>query len=747
MRLRAAAGVLLAVSPALGQTWASMGPGTMTFLSGSSGRLSAVVASRTTPGLYYVAGADGGVWRTQDGGLTWTPLTDHMPTSAIGALALDPIDERIIYAGTGEANFANHSRYGLGLYKSTDGGDTWVHLAESTFAGRCFSRIVINPHEPRTLYAAITRAGGFPEMAAAKGHPGATGPRGVFRSDDGGVTWTHLTTLPALDATDLAMDPADPRVLYAAIGRIFGDPANGIYKTVDGGATWMRLTSGLPTSTVGRISLAVAPSDPQRLYALITNPCDASGNGGTTRNGYRSTNGGATWTPINPGSIQASYGWYLSAVLVHPTNPDVVFMGGLTLHRSTSGGTTWGNVTPPHVDIHGLAFDADGNLLCADDGGFHFSPNLGSSWVSRNAGLATAQLYAGLSTHPTNPEILLAGMQDNGSNLRTAGSALWTNVLGGDGGWTQIDHTDGQRLFAESQGTGSLYRSSNGGQSFTFAGSGLSGRNCFLPPYTIDPSNPQRMLYATERIYVSTDGGGSWSPLSQDLTGGAGAIRALAIAPSDSRYVYAATNNGRVLASDDGGATFALRLTNNPGWPRVTRELAVDPTDSRTVYLAGATFGAPKVRRSRDAGVTWELLHGNLPDIPVNVIGIDATGPGVVLFAGADDGVYRSVNEGATWRRYGDGLPRAQVVDLRVEPGRARLVVGTMGRGAWAAPLVLCYADFNDDGAITVNDYVAFLNAFTAGHARANCDRSTNTPTLNVHDFICFSAAAVGGCP
>src|SRR5262249_54842924 len=160
--------------------------------------------------------------------------------------------------------------------------------------------------------------------------------------------------------------------------------------------------------------------------------------------------------------------------------------------------------------------------------------------------------------------------------------------------------------------TGSLYMSTSGGALVTFAGNGLTGRNCFLPPYLIDPANPQRMLYGAERVFVSTNGGSSWSALSPDLTGGgsASAIRALAIAPSDSNFVYAATNDGRVLASSDGGATFALRLSNNPGWPRVTRELTVDPVDPRTVYLAGAVFGAPHVRRSRDAGVTWQTLDG-----------------------------------------------------------------------------------------------------------------------------------------
>jgi hypothetical protein len=187
--------VLLAVAfGAAAQQAVELGPAPTGGYGGSAGRISAVACSPTDADLLFAAGADGGVWRTTDGGVTWTPLTDHMPTTAIGALAVDPADERIIYAGTGEANYANHSRYGLGLLRSADGGDTWNHLGEDVFAGRCFSKIVIDPSDTRVLYASITRAGGFPELAAAKGHPEAEGPLGVFRSSDSGQTWTHLST-------------------------------------------------------------------------------------------------------------------------------------------------------------------------------------------------------------------------------------------------------------------------------------------------------------------------------------------------------------------------------------------------------------------------------------------------------------------------------------------------------------------------------------------------------------------------
>lgn len=683
-----------------------------------AGRLSSIICSPTDKKRCFVGAADGGVWRTLDGGASWTPLTDDMPTTAIGSLAFDPTDETIIYAGTGESNYANHSRYGLGLYKSTDGGDTWAQLGESTFAGRCISRIVVDRTNPQTVYVAVTRAGGFPELAAAKGHPQATGPLGVWRSDDGGVSWTQLAGgLPGhLSATDLVMDPSDSSVLYAAIGRIFGDVDNGIYKTTDGGATWTKLLSGLPANwnNQGRIALAIAPTMPSRIYALITKKSNASGGNAGTRGGYRSDDGGATWTLLGSLDIQATYGWYLCVVSVKPDDPDTVIFGGLSLVRSTNAGSSFTTITPPHVDIHAITWDAAGRLVVGDDGGFHRSPSVGDTWVSRNTGLSTFQFYAGLSTDPTNDERMFGGAQDNGTNRRTAAGQSWSNVLGGDGGWTQTDQIDPSRVFAEFQGTGNLYRSTNGGNSFSLSRTGINtaDRNCFMPPYVIDPIDPSHMLYATHRVYESTNGGSNWTAISSDLTDGNGAaIRALAIAPSDPNVVYAATNDDKVLVSFDGGATFQTIMTGHTGWPRVTREITVDPTDAQTMYLAGASFGATQIQRTRDAGQTWEPLDSTFPDVPVNVIAVDTRANVDVLYVGADDGLYRSIDDGATWMHFGDQMPQTPVIDIIVDTLRNRLIVGTQGRGAWRIAAGIP-GDIDLDGDVDLTDVGLFQVAF-----------------------------------
>ena len=683
-----AVGQSISAGPSIGPVWEELGP--MPISSGPyAGRVSALVCSPTDANRLFAGGADGGVWRTLDGGTTWQPLTGHLPTTAIGALALDPNDEDVIYAGTGEGNYANHSRYGLGLYRSQDGGDSWEHLAESTFGGRCFSAIVIDPTDTDVLYASITRAGGFPELAAAKGHPGATGDLGVFRSTDGGVSWSRLANSPNVSTTSLVMDPSNPSRLFAGVGRIFGGSQNGIWRSTDGGTTWTKLAGGLPSSNqIGRVTVAIAPSQPSRLYALLTRPSDANGGSASTLGGWRSDNGGNTWTSIPVPSIQATYGWYLSVVSVMPTDPNTVFMGGLSLVRSINSGSSWASVTPPHVDMHALAWDASGRLVAGDDGGVHRSTNLGNSWSSLNSGLGTTQFYAGLSTHPTNDEIFLGGLQDNGTVRRSNDTTSWSHVLGGDGGWTQIDPQNASRAFAEFQGTGNLYRSTNGGLSFSWSGSGISGsdRNCFLPPCLIDPTDSNRVFYGTQRVYRSLNGGSSWSPISGDLSAGAGAIRALALSPADTNVLWAATNDHRVLVSTNGGSSFTLRLTGSNGWPRVTREIFAHPTDPGTAYLAVASYGMAQVRRTLDYGQTWTDLDAGLPDVPVNVVAVDP-GPTDTIYAGTDQGVWFTLDDGVTWRRYGSGMPRVPVIDLGLQTHRRRLVAATQGRGAWTIEL------------------------------------------------------------
>ena len=703
-----------AVEPAHASEWQELGPAPLT-PGPYTGRTSAIIASPTDPNRYYVGGATGGVWRTVDGGTTWEPLMDDMPVMSIGALAMDPFDENVIYAGSGEANFANHCIYGLGLYKSTNGGDSWDLLAGETFAGRTFSRIVVSVADSQVLFASIMHAGGFPARNAAKGHPLTNGPVGVFRSSDGGATWTHLSNgLPRSAASDVWMHPTDANILYAAIGDVFGLPENGIYKSTDGGDSWFKLENGLPTTTIGRISLAVAPSMPDRLYAILTNPTDEFGGGASTMGVYRSDNAGASWSSTNVGNFQATYGWYLSTAIVDPLDPDVLIVGGVEALRSINGGTSYGNVTPPHVDMHGWAYDANHRLLSANDGGVHRSVNNGGAWDALNDGLGVIQFYPGLSASTTQDRII-GGTQDNGTNVyMTETGLLWSHRLGGDGGYTSLKHELVTTIFAENQGSGNLYRSINFG-AFSYKGSGIdtSDRNCFLPPVTHDPEIWTYAYYGTHRVYRSGNNGESWVAISDDLTGGApAAIRALVVAPSNRQVLYAGTNDGRFLVSQNGGFDFDLKLTGIPGWPRVTREIAVDPADEATVYLAVSQFGEDQIRRTTDYGDTWEVLDGNLPDIPVNAVAVYRQGDQRAVILGTDRGVYVSIGEETLWSQYGTGLPNAPVMDVVVDLYMNRLIAGTLGRGAWTIELPRL-TDVDIDGDFDMDDLRPLQNCFS----------------------------------
>jgi len=682
--------VLASTGAGRGQDWTELGPAPIA--NGPyTGRVAAIAPSTKDANRYYVGGADGGVWRTTDGGANWSPIGDRLPCTAVGALAVDPVDDRVVYAGMGEANFAHHSRYGLGIAKSTDGGASWAVYGATQLGGRCVSRLRIDPKDPRRLYASSTRAGGFlPPRAAARGHPGVNGPIGVWLSRDAGSTWQQLGNgIPTdLSATDLALDPANSSVVYAAFGDIFGDSRNGIYKSTDGGTSWGKL-SGLPTFP-GRVSIAVAPSRPQRLYAVFVRPASPDSGGAATMAAYKSDDAGLSWGQLtSAGSFQATYGWYLSVVSVRPTDPDVVLFGGLTLRVSVNAGGSFATRTPPHVDLHALEWDANGRLLCGDDGGVHRSDDLGLRWTSLNANLGLVQIYAGISLHPSQPNTIYAGFQDNGSARRTSGLS-WTSFLGGDGGYTGIDPT-ATRVFAEVQGTGTIFRSVNN-SSFASSGSGINGgdRNCFLCPYEIDPQDGMRMLYGTQRVYLSTNGGQSWSALSPDLTGGASAaIHGLAIAPSDGRWIYVKTNDGRVQVSEDGGASWQLRRSGVPGWFRTTRPFAIHPQDPKRVWLAVGWFGVEQLLASDDGGRSWRSIDGNLPDVPVHCTGVDTRyGEPPLVYAGTDRGVWRTVDGGKTWEQYGRGLPNVPVIDLRLDPARTRVVVATQGRGVWQSKLL-----------------------------------------------------------
>lgn len=665
--------------------WKFLGPDPIG--SGTTGRIAAVAPSPEDADVVYIAAASGGIWRLN--GNTWTALTEHQPTSVFGAVAVAPTDAKRVYAGSGEANYAHHSFYGIGFFRSKDGGDTWEHLAKKTFAGRTFSKIVVSSKDPNLVYASIMHAGGFPAKTAAKGHPQTNDPVGIYRSKDGGDTWELLTKgLPKdVAASDVTINPKNPDIVYAALGDPFGHPDNGIFRSTDGGDSWEKLGGGLPKNH-GRVTLAIGTSDPKRIYALTTAPSNASGGGASTQGAYRSDDGGDSWKKTSPGGVQSSYGWFLSAAAVHPENPDIAIFGGVTAARTKNGGGSYTDATPPHVDIHAFVWDKSGRLLVGDDGGLHRSSNDGGSWKSLGKGLTITQLYGGLALHSGKRGAIAGGFQDNGVNVRSdGGSNTWRSKIGGDGG-PCASHPDSPNIIMGQSQRMSISRSTNGGGSFRSV-SGLSGKNAFFSPIVFAPSNKDRVYLGTQAVLVSDNGGGRFSSPGKKIASGEFAVRAIAVAPSDEKVVYASTNEGKVFVSQDGAKSFTQSLEGVDGFMRTTRELAVSPLDPKQAYLAVSQFGRPQVLRTDDAGKTWKPANQTLPDVPINTVDVAKaeTESKTVVVVGSDRHVFLSCNEGGHWRRLGANLPTVVVTDVMIDPKFDRIVIGTMGRGVWEIPM------------------------------------------------------------
>lgn len=644
----------------------------------TSGRVTALAVDPSNSNIAYLGAAEGGVWKTTDGGSVWSSLTDAQASLSTGSIAIAPSNDQIIYVGTGEEDFSGDSYFGLGVLKSTNAGSTWTMLSGPFAAGRMYiGSIAVHPTNANIVLAGTSS--------------------GVYLTTDGGTTWTLV--LSGADATGVMFNPSNGNTAYAALGSIGGSSKNGVYVSTNAGSTWT-LDNGtgsgaLPTTHMGRIGIALASSSPSTLFAAIANTAN-----GDLLGLYKSTNGGSSWSHLSAiPDYCAPQCWYDDVVAVDPANANVVYAGGSelygTLYQSLNGGTSWANVTSGanfvelHEDHHALAFSKTGSVLyVGNDGGVWSTANVASSsvnWTNLNASLAITQFYGGDTVN--SPTLVYGGSQDNGVQQYT-GSVAWNYSWCGDGGWTAVDPSLPSTVYA-SCAEYDIEKSTMGGVVGTWSpvSSGISSsdRLQYFPPLVMDPSNPQTLYFGTYRVYQTTNGASSWQTISSDLTGGSGTLTAVSVAPSNHKVVYAGTSNGLVQVTSNAGtgATWTKVSTGLPA--QSVTQIAVSPTNSATAYVTYSGFpsGAGKhIFKTTNTGSTWTDISAPLPNTPVNDLVVDPTYANT-LYAATDVGIFYTTNGGTTWTTLMSGLPDVVVLGLRMYQPTRTLWAATHGRGMW----------------------------------------------------------------
>jgi photosystem II stability/assembly factor-like uncharacterized protein len=683
--------------------WVPVGPDNI------GGRVRSIVHHPTISGTLYCGSVSGGIWKTTNGGSSWTPLGDFAPSLVIGALAIDPTNTNVIYAGTGEGYFNTDALRGIGVLKTTDGGATWATQATFTGSGQGFpyyiNDIYLRPDSTNILYAATNS--------------------GLFRTTNGGTNWTFMKRGDlTYRATQIAVDPTNPRTFYICFGNFSRD---GIYKTTNGGGSFTKLAGGFPTTGFYRISLAIAKSNPQILYAVLIDSFQHE-----VHSVQKSTNGGTNWTAVTtpmdgsiPGSGLVTFvdhqGWYNNVIAVHPTDANLVYAGGINVFKSVTGGTAWSMMTdgyPPsvvpymHVDQHGIVFDPNNPAVMyfGNDGGMYKSTNGGTSISSINNGLSITQFYSG-AIHPTQ-EIYYGGTQDNGT-LKSSALPAWEVVLGGDGGATEVDFTTPTNVFTEYVFL-CIQKSTNSGANLSWTrtmngipvsgsqqGDGTSDRCNFIAPFVMAPSNSQILVAGTYRAFRTTNSGVSWTAISGDLTGsGAGSvgtsgsvISTIAIANSNSNVIYVGTTGyapatvvARIQVTTNAGSSWT-DLTKAPLPDRYVKALAIDAADANRTFAAYSGYntntpGTPgHLFRTTNRGTSWTNVSGDLPDIPVNAISLDPTNQSHIII-GTDIGIFETFNDGTNWLQQNTGMANVSVADLDLRAD-GYLFAATHGRGMY----------------------------------------------------------------
>ena len=706
------------------------------------GRVLAVSGVRGEPDTFYYGAVAGGVWKTTDAGRTWTPIFDSQPVASIGALAVSTSDPDVIYVGTGEADMRSDISYGAGMYKSIDAGKSWSYIGLSDT--RQIGRVLVDPKNPDIV------------LVAALGHGfGPNAERGVYRTTDGGKSWTRVLSKDEnTGAIDLAYDPDNSKTVYASLWNVrrpaystyapITGPGGGLYKSTDGGATWKEIAGhGLPAGTLGRIGVeVVAGQHGKRVYALI----DAGRASGL----YRSDDGGDEWSLVSTDLRVLSRGWYFGEVRSDPKNPDVVYVSNVSLYRSSDGGKNFKAIrgAPGGDDYHSLWIDPENprRMISGVDQGTIITRNGGQTWSSWY-NQPTAQFYH-VAVDNQFPYWVYGAQQDSGTAAVVSRSDYgqitfrdWHPIGAGESGYILPDPVNPQIVYGGSTG-GDLYRfDSKTGQvqdvSPTPAelGTKVTHRYPWTTPIAFSFQPPHALYQASQFLMKTADAGKSWKIISPDLTlrpgeneaEAKGVVYTIAPSPIAAGTIWIGTDNGLVQLTRNDGLTWSeVSPKGLPPWSMISL-IDASPHDIATAYAAIDRHQmddiAPHIYRTSDSGKTWTEISNGIPATAyVHAVREDPIRKGL-LFAGTELGVYVSFNDGELWQPLQLNLPVTAVRDLVVKGND--LVVATHGRSFWILDDISPLREVNSE---TVTAAVHLFRPATAIRIRKNVAHDTPLP-------------------
>lgn len=661
-------------------SWTQLGPGNI------GGRIRAIAVHPSDPNTVYLGAVAGGVWKSVDGGSTWTSLNDFMGNLAVCALVIDPGNPNVLYAGTGEGFFNLDAIRGAGIFKSTDAGATWNQLSSTNNANFYYVNDLDYDAANGVLYAATRK--------------------GLYSSNDGGASFSPKVTGSGSDVhcMDIEIALTSPRTIFATFG-LFNQAE--IWRSTDAGSTF---SQNITLANYGRIEMAVSKSNPSVAYASFMD-LNTYGTGAI----IYSTNAGTQWfygTVPGPSYSGAStytgtQAWYDNILAVDPDNPNNLLAGGIDNWKSTNGSTSWTQKTnwysqggaPPyvHADQHVYAFAPSNSSIVylGNDGGIYKSTNKGETWTALNNNLFITQFYYG-AVNPTGTTYA-GGTQDNGT-LRTTGSSNWTEILGGDGGATEIDFNNPNNIYMEYVNL-AFFKSTNGGSTFFKAMNGIptgpnfydgtTDRTQFISPFSMDPNNSSTIVAGTYRVWRTSDGAANWSAISGDLTDdGSGTstatISTVIVAKGNSNVIYVGCSNGRVQVTTNGGSNWNLRTSGLPNL--AVTKIATDPNNPATAFVTFSGYTTSRIFKTTDYGVSWTNISGNLPSLPTNCVAVNPADANN-LFVGTDLGVFSTTNGGSNWVQDVTGMANVPVLDLDYRASDNKLFAATHGRSMYSAPI------------------------------------------------------------